>query len=82
MKDNNRNEAGVKDSSKTYRKGGWEQYTDFAGSPDDPRTLAEAHDLATAKRFVEEVCKKEQPTLEFKIQKVYPEGFYRIYSRS
>lgn len=81
MKNNTRNSFGVKDSNKTYRKGGWVQYTDFAGSI-NKNIMIEAHDLGTAKLFIEKVAKVEAPTLEFKAMKVYPEGFYRIYSRT
>lgn len=79
--DNIRNNYGVKDASKTYRKGGWSQYTDFAGSI-LPNEMAEAKDIETAKVFVEKVAKSQNPECEFKVVKIYPEGFYRIYYRN
>ena len=41
----------------------------------------EAYDLKTAKEYVEKVAKVFDPSKEYKITKIYPEGFYRIYAR-
>jgi len=77
---NTRNDSGVKDAQYSYRKGNWEQYTDFAGTT-EPNVMAEAHDMATAKVFIKEVAQVANPDKEFKAVKIYPEGFYRIYYR-
>lgn len=81
VKNNRRQPDGFKHCTDTYRttkEGQWEQYTDFAGSI-EPNVICEAHDLATAKKFIKERAMVDEPTSTFKAQKVYPEGFYRIY---
>lgn len=75
-----KNAQGFKDASQSVRKGNWEQFTDFAGTM-DINSGDEAYDLKTAKEYVEKVAKVFDPSKEYKITKIYPEGFYRIYAR-
>ena len=75
-----KNIHGYKNASESIRKGGWEQYTDFAGST-VKNEMAEAFELKTAKDFIKNRAKVDDPQNEYKATKIYPEGFYRIYYR-
>ena len=75
-----KNKDGYKNCNESIRKGGWEQYTDFAGS-NVKNEMEEALDLKTAKDFIENRAKVDAPQNEYKATKIYPEGFYRIYHR-
>lgn len=78
---NTRNESGVKDSSDCYRntKGGkFEQWSDFYEKEEN--MPQEAYTKEERKEMLE-FHQKANPTINFKIVKIYPEGFYRIYSK-
>ncbi len=74
---NSRNEHGIKDADKGYRKGGWEQWTDMIQVTEESNkeieTLEEAKEVMKIER-------EKNPTQEYKHTKL-KDGLYRIYSR-